>query len=269
MSGSQLRGSKKGKKKPEMSRVERKRLARKEKMLEIALSIIESDGVESLTIKRIADEMDLVMGAIYRYYRSKAALLSALQVRALEALQMRFKEDLEGLRAYVEEVEQTDAVVGAMQVLSVAHTYFTFNHLHPAYHRLLDTLLSSPKLYFVSKDDVDEEEDSVSAPEGVSQNEEILLALLDGAARSIAMSLGDDVERELCMQHAHVLWASLHGLNHFRKRDNRLPVYLKSQSLKPLAVRSLLLGWGVSKDVLDVAWDLFATYIEGLPTLQA
>jgi hypothetical protein len=41
-----------------------------------------------------------------------------------------------------------------------------------------------------------------------------------------------------------LLWASLHGLGHFRKRDRGEPPANRVDALVPELLRTLLLGWG-------------------------
>lgn len=220
-----------------LSRVERKRQARQEKMIEIALEIVREDGLDALTIKRIAEEMDLVMGAIYRYFPSKNALLVSLQLRALEQLHETFMKQREQVAAYLQTKGPSDEKHRAAAQLWVAvHTYFSYKLHAPAYYGLLDSLLSSPRSFFESEQD---------------SNSPLLLALLSSVAGDLSQASSGAFDQTLSMQYAHVLWATLHGLGHFRKRDPKLPEHLRSNHLQPLAIRGLLLGWGLPQTLVD------------------
>lgn len=236
-----------------LSRVERKRRARQEKMLTIALSIIEEDGLEALTIKRIADELDLVMGAIYRYFPGKSGLLTVLQMRALEHLSEECMHELERSNAFLAQHEDaTPVVAGIVHVLLLSHVYFSFNLKFPAYHRLLDALLSSPIQFFK----LDREE-----PNEGQHGERLLHQILGYVASSIQAALEECSEDE-SIRYAHILWATLHGLNHVRKRDRVLPEHLQSNALQPLAVRSLLEGWGLSSGAFVQGSELFQSFLK-------
>ena len=50
-----------------------------------------------------------------------------------------------------------------------------------------------------------------------------------------------------------MIWAGLHGLEHFRKRDRILPERLQVKTVEQAMMRSLLLGFGASEEALDAA----------------
>jgi len=51
---------------------------RRRDIIEAAFRVIRRDGFHSLTIKNIAREVDIVESAVYRHYRDKTAILTAL-----------------------------------------------------------------------------------------------------------------------------------------------------------------------------------------------
>ena len=67
-------------------RRQRNRLARREQYLRAARRIVSDDGVERLTMQRMADDLDCAVGTIYTYFDSKDALLSELQRLAIERI---------------------------------------------------------------------------------------------------------------------------------------------------------------------------------------
>jgi AcrR family transcriptional regulator len=54
--------------------------------------IIAADGLDSVTIARLARAMDLTVGALYRYFPSKTAILTAVTVRTLQAFTLKLEE---------------------------------------------------------------------------------------------------------------------------------------------------------------------------------
>lgn len=71
-------------------RRERTREAKRARVLDAAQRLLERDGLEGITMQGIADELDWAVGTIYTYVPSKAALVTALQGRAIDALQASF-----------------------------------------------------------------------------------------------------------------------------------------------------------------------------------
>ena len=57
---------------------EKRREATIERIVDTALHLLETEGYEGLTIQRLAKELGYAVGALYRYFRSKDALLVAL-----------------------------------------------------------------------------------------------------------------------------------------------------------------------------------------------
>jgi AcrR family transcriptional regulator len=74
----------------------RRREVRTEAVLDVASRIVAREGLEGLTLGKVAGELDLVGPALYRYFASKDALVAALQRRAigvvLEQLRSRAAE---------------------------------------------------------------------------------------------------------------------------------------------------------------------------------
>jgi AcrR family transcriptional regulator len=55
-----------------------KKTLRQQEIIEAARTIIFSRGIESLTVREIADELKITDGALYRHFRSKDEILSLL-----------------------------------------------------------------------------------------------------------------------------------------------------------------------------------------------
>ena len=55
-----------------------KKTTRQQEIIDAARTIIFSRGIESLTVREIADELNITDGALYRHFRSKDEILSLL-----------------------------------------------------------------------------------------------------------------------------------------------------------------------------------------------
>ncbi|MCA9555215.1 MAG: helix-turn-helix transcriptional regulator, partial [Myxococcales bacterium] len=57
-----------------------RREARRQAIVDEALALVTEGGFEALTLQRLAGRLGYAVGALYRYFPSKEALLAALQV---------------------------------------------------------------------------------------------------------------------------------------------------------------------------------------------
>lgn len=64
----------------------RNRRQRERAYLDAALAIAVADGLEALTMARLADAVDAAVGSVYTYFPSKGALIAELQREAIERL---------------------------------------------------------------------------------------------------------------------------------------------------------------------------------------
>ncbi len=231
------------------TRQSRKRLARQKQMLDVAMGIVEEEGIKALTIARLAEGLDAAVGAIYRYFPSKQALLSGLQRQALE----RFGEDL---RARIEATTAAlcaqgldpdrEAPAALCRLSAALCAYLDDAQLAPDRHRLIDELISTPEVLF---DDAD-----LPTTEGaLGPVLGLVGALIDRAVALGALGPGDAAQR------THVAWAALHGLDHFRKRDRLQPPHLQMAALTAAMIRTLLIGWGAAPKEVDAAMGLWGS----------
>ena len=69
-----------------MTRRAERRASRREEVLVAAMRLVAEEGLDALTIQRIAGAIGASVGGLYRYYDGKDALLTALQQRAIAAV---------------------------------------------------------------------------------------------------------------------------------------------------------------------------------------
>ena len=70
----------------QVERAARRRSERQEAILAVARRTVASEGLDALTIKGLAVELDCAVGTVYTYFPSKGALVAALQVAAIRRL---------------------------------------------------------------------------------------------------------------------------------------------------------------------------------------
>jgi AcrR family transcriptional regulator len=214
-----------------MDRRARKRQARRDQILDAAMTIVLRDGVDGLTLKGLADDVDAAVGAIYRYFSGKAALLAGLQVRAVEALDASLRQLDETTVARLTRITPRRAAL--VRVLVFPLGYLRHAREEPARHRLIDTVLSSPEPMF----------DDAQA----LAIEAVLGPVLARCADALhAAEHAGALTSGACLPRAHALWALAHGLEHFPKRDRLVPEELGSARLTRVALSGLLQGWGAT-----------------------
>lgn len=98
-----------------------------ETLIETARALIETDGVDKLSLRLLASELGVKAPSLYRYVRNKEALLQAVnEVTAYDLVQTLL-------------AATSNAGSLAERLLAIAHAYRRFAHVHSATYELLFT----------------------------------------------------------------------------------------------------------------------------------
>lgn len=216
----------------------RRREVRTEAVLDVASRIVAAEGLEGLTLGKVAGELDLVGPALYRYFASKDALVAALQRRAIGVVLARLRARADELEPRLARLEP--AVASLARLVGLARAYLALPEVEPEAWPLLATMLGDPRRLL----------SDVEARQGVP----LVLAfvqdterLVTAAAREGALSKGDGLERTLS------LWATLHGalaldkllrLPSVPSREGASAAARRGAALGEATVTTLLRGWG-------------------------
>jgi AcrR family transcriptional regulator len=222
-----------------------RRAQRREDVLDAAMRIIVGEGVEALTIQRLAKATGASVGGLYRYYDSKESVVFALQLRAIAVFGDVLGAELDHAKSFLSEQRPAvDAKVGATFFPFVASlAYLRFEHREPERHQLLSAFLCAK---------------SQMLPEASAQQ-------VDTALRPLVMSIAEHLENAAArgaigrgdsIQRTFLLWAAMHGLDNFRKRDRVLPEPLRVPALTDEMLRAVFTGWGAEPKVIDAALEL-------------
>lgn len=216
----------------------RRREARTEEILDVAERLLDEGGMHALTMQRLAAELGTTVGATYRYFESKDAILAALQRRVFET----FGDDLEAALARHDEAHPRASRIGALtRVCVAARTLATMPARRPTHARLLARMLGEP--------------DNVLPTDLGEVNVTVAVSLAGGVIRELAgardaggLAAGDDLER------AWLLWSSLSGLVQAKKLARwGLPGF-DFDALSERLVVTLLVGWGAEAARAREAW---------------
>ncbi|MEZ4445706.1 MAG: helix-turn-helix domain-containing protein [Polyangiaceae bacterium] len=219
-------------------RRQRSRERRTERIVATAGRLLAEEGFDALTMGRLAEELDVSVGSLYRYFRSKDALVAELQRRAVAQIQTELDEARARWRERLPEGAGAAAVA---DLLAMGRLYLELPARAPARYRLVNATLADPRTL------VDDTEAAQVTP--------LLATLLQRVADAFAaaaaaghLAEGDAWQRTL------VYWAGLHGTGLFGKLERLLPEPAAALTAKRLGLElatALFRGWGASPE--DVA----------------
>ena len=216
----------------------RRRAARHQEILDAAMGLVVEDGLDGLTIARLAKEVDAAVGAIYRYFDGKDAVIAELQLASIAALSEELDATLTRAEPLVTELSPRDADLA--RIIAAFSTWPAFASTQPALYRLVDRSVSDPRRLLDDKKAAQVE--AALAPMLIRCG-----LLLQTAVQSGGLEPGDPALR------SHALWAAFHGVSHFEKRDSRAPAEVQSSIIRRELLDTLLRGWGASATSLNAA----------------
>jgi AcrR family transcriptional regulator len=216
-------------------RVSRKRERRMREILRRALAISAEEGVEALTIGRLAEDLDYTPGALYRYFASKDALVAELQRSVVVFVGVA----IEGAARRASEQAEAEGEGEALLGVAVAGLAFAdFARRCPTEFGLLSMYLSDPAYRLPA-----EEAGYVHA--ATRDALAVLAALIHRAVSDGALAAGDATRRAL------TAWAALQGVLQTRKLERNDPGLVAVDAMAIDLLRALLLGWGADAARVD------------------
>lgn len=168
------------------ARRERGRQEMRTAILEAAARLVESDGIDGFTIRAVAQAVGYSPGAMYEYFDSKEAILTALYFGGTD-----------GLGGFCERAVATQPpdAPAADAIMALGHAYRAYALAHPDLYRLVfGGFKTPPEARPVGCDDEDE-------TGGFG-------ALAEVAARGVASGEFENLPPEVI---AIAAWATVHG----------------------------------------------------------
>ncbi|MGE0786953.1 MAG: TetR/AcrR family transcriptional regulator [Sandaracinaceae bacterium] len=221
----------------------RRRAKTAARIVDTGLRLLTDGGFDALTMQRLADELDYVPGAVYRYFGSKDELLLAIQLRVVQ----RLEEDVARASA---ELDARGGTALAHLVL-VTRTYATLGVRRPAEAALLSRWLGAPELL------VDTDRARERAPELMALFEHVPRRFVAAAAEG-QLAAGDPVRRGLAM------FGAVQGIVQMRKLERLGLPGLSADALLEELLVGLFVGWGAERSSVADALDLTDGIIRGL-----
>lgn len=211
---------------------ERRRAAARERIVDAAERLLIEEGTEALTMKRLAGELGYAVGAAYRYFASKDAVLAAVQGRFVGTVHSDVRQAQARLDAHLARSRVDPATAALLRVLVASESYGSLPDRRPAVYRLICRVLGDPEALA---------ETELAAERMLPPVLELVgtvSALLGDAAAAGALDAGKAEQR------AVVLWGSLQGVLQLRKLERfGVPAFANAE-LTATTVHTLLSGWG-------------------------
>jgi AcrR family transcriptional regulator len=204
----------------------RRRHASRERILEAAGSIVHEEGIDALSLRRVAALADYTVGALYRYFDSRDALLIAVAEAVLHRLAERMGRAL-------------DDRAGLEAVCRAVDAYRDFAQEDAHGFALITSMIADPRLLIADGD----------GAIGLARAIHGLLypvheALVEAVLREEleAAETVEEGERRIV-----ALFGALQGALQWTKLERRVPVRLPADRLAKDVVTSMLIGWGAER----------------------
>jgi AcrR family transcriptional regulator len=211
------------------------RIDREQGYLDAAMAIATSEGMGSLTMARLARDVDAAVGSVYTYFPSKGALVAEMQRVAIERLTASYHLTRQRSDAALVGWEPAPAAIARLVVFG--RFWVETVHAFPREASFLHSIISVSEVF------VPPEERYRVLPSA--------LALLDEARRSVAEAcevgaIAADEPVDLVIR----LAAGMTGVLLTANLGPGGPIAFDPPSLARRLQRELLLGWGASADAV-------------------
>ncbi len=209
-------------------RRQRTRERKVDAIVNIAMSLVADQGLEGLTLHKIAAAMDWVPGTLYRYFSSKDVLLAELQARVL----MEYGE------AQHAQLSRYAPEESLLALLLMAQHYVNWFQKRPGHHALIAMGLAHPKALLSETTG----QPVLRAAMGVlTQANEVFVQ----SAQQGFLQQGNSIDRTLAY------WASVQGVLQMHKLARFAPDTFNVDRVLLEAIHTLLLGWGAKPSQLE------------------
>jgi AcrR family transcriptional regulator len=223
---------------PELGKRARNRLARHSEYLQTALRIATEDGIESLTMQRLASELEAAIGTVYTYFPSKGALLAEVQREAIDRILGSFLMLRPEVESRVEDADPTTAALA--HLVTFGRFWIASLDTYPREQQLLHQLMSD------SRRAVPDDELGRVLP-AILRLFDLARERFDAAAAAGALRAGDAMDRTM------IFTAALSGVIGIGNLDRWDVPLLDGRRLGRLVCDDLLVGWGAPTDQLAEA----------------
>jgi len=216
-----------------------KRRARIEAILDAAMAILLEEGAHALTMRRLARDLALTPGAMYRYFDGKDAILAGLGQRTLG----RYAEQLNAreMQARGEVADLSPEAAAVYILLARVWHYFTLSLDDMAGWRLVNLFLVAPRRLI-------EDDQHARFMALVAAQLQRVAALTQEAVGAGALTPGHGMDRALAV------FATLNGHLQYTKLATTSGLGFTPTHTVRVGLDGLLAGWGATENARSAAW---------------
>jgi AcrR family transcriptional regulator len=233
-----------------IDRRSRKRQERTQLILATAQTILLNEGLEAVTVHRIARELDLTVGALYRYFPSKQAMLTALGEDIVRSVTSSLGQIAD---IYEASVQDSQAASPLTPVLVISRAFIEMAESSPARYRMVDLMLVDPRSMVP-------EEDRPMVLHTLFEMLGRVEQLLKQSTAEHLISAGQPRERTI------VLWSALLGINSMLKMRRLYPEQVPAKNLGEDTITALFVAWGCDASVFKNHFNEATAFLENLKT---
>jgi AcrR family transcriptional regulator len=217
------------------------RITRTKVFLDTAFAIVSDEGFDALTMQRLADQTDAAIGAVYRYFPSKSALLAEVQRAAVDRLNVSLSMIVDRAERTFAELDLDPAGLALTRLVLFGRWFVATADAFPQELHMLQILMSDPR-------------EQMSVEDGLRVLPSAM-ALLDGVRTVVetATETGALDTREEPMARV-VTWAAAVGgvlqLSRLGVYDTEL---FDGDRLARNLTANLFVSWGADRERVDEA----------------
>jgi AcrR family transcriptional regulator len=220
---------------------ERRRLETRERIVGTAERLLIEEGTEALTMQRLARELGYAVGAAYRYFASKDAVLAAVQARFVATVHHDIRHAQDRVTAHLERSRVPAATAALLRLLVAGDTYASLPDRRSAEFQLICRVLGDPRALAETK------------LAGEQMLPPVLELIRTVSALFAAAETTGALEPGKADRRAIALWGSLQGVLQLRKLERFGVPELTHTELTTTTVHALLTGWGADPAQLKAA----------------
>ena len=230
-----------------ISRIQKRRNKKFNQMLEHAMKLIVKDGFSSLTMRTLANSLDITPGALYRYFPSKGHIIGALGNQILETYTQSMKKATVAAKQSCKDLSPKERSIFIL--CSIAKEYFSISIQSAEKYRILQMIMTDETRYMTNP------EDYAKFMNGSMELLQYVALQYDEATKAKAIHEGNGFERAL------ILFTLLQGSLQLIKFGQEMPQSINPIQIFALGISNHLLGLGASKEQVDTT--IQHLYIEG------
>lgn len=215
-------------------RTRRSRDARRREILDATISLAAEHGLGSLTVGRLARELQWSAGALYRHFPSKDALLAATLAEILDRLEPEL----------VRGAERAARGSDRPELAALAGMFAAYARLgmeEPGHFAVIDRMVGDRQRY-------------LPGAEGERAQVRVYQLLGAIAERIAAASAAGELRPGKPELRTATAWAAFTGVLRMGKMAERSQGRLELAQLVQELARTVLIGWGASPAAAESAW---------------